>query len=290
MLRKDMLKALMVVVIWGLNFIAIKKGLEEFSPLLLGVLRFLAASVPAVFILPRPPVSWKWLLLLGLSINVGQFAFLFWGMKAGMPAGLASLLLQAQAFFTLFFAVAWFGEHWQWNHLVGLALAAGGMAAIGLQQGGTMTTVGFVLTMAAAASWGFGNVVMRRTTLGIPPFSMLALVVWAGAVAILPLAVLSWLIEGPVQWAASFQHVSVSGIGAVAYLSYIATLGGYGLWAKLLSRYSAASVAPWALLVPLVGMSSAALILGERLSFWQSLGALAVMAGLLIHVFGGRRK
>ena len=285
-----MLKALLVVVIWGLNFIAIKKGLEEVPPLLLGALRFLAASIPAVFFLPRPPVPWKWLLLLGFSINVGQFSFLFWGMKAGMPAGLASLLLQAQAFFTLFFAVAWFGEHWRWNHLAGLMLAAGGMAVIGLQQGGEMTALGFMLTMAAAASWGFGNVVMRRTTLGMPPFSMLSLVVWAGAVAILPLAALSWLIEGPEQWGHAFVHISWSGIGAVAYLSYVATLGGYGLWGKLLSRYAAASVAPWALLVPVVGMSSAALLLGEQLSFWQSFGAVTVMAGLAIHVFGGSRK
>ena len=151
MLRQDMLKALCVVVIWGLNFIAIKKGLAEVPPLLLGALRFLAASVPAALLLPRPPVSWKCLLFLGLSINVGQFSFLFLGMKAGMPAGLASLLLQAQAFFTLLFAVVWFGEHWRWNHLVGLAVAAGGMTLIGMQQGGEMTAAGFMLTMAAAA-------------------------------------------------------------------------------------------------------------------------------------------
>ena len=290
MLRQDMLKALCVVVIWGLNFIAIKKGLAEVPPLLLGALRFLAASVPAALLLPRPPVSWKWLLFLGLSINVGQFSFLFLGMKAGMPAGLASLLLQAQAFFTLLFAVVWFGEHWRWNHLVGLAVAAGGMTLIGMQQGGEMTAAGFMLTMAAAASWGLGNVVMRRTTLGVPPFSMLSLVVWAGVVAILPLLALSWFLEGPALWCQAFGQLTWNGVGAVVYLSYVATLGGYGLWGKLLSRYSAASVAPWALLVPLVGMSSAALLLGERLSLGQSLGAVAVMTGLLVHVFGGGRK
>lgn len=278
--------ALLVVLFWGLNFIAIKTGLKEVPPLLLGALRFLAATFPVIFFLPRPPVSWKWLIILGLSINVGQFAFLFLGMKLGMPAGLASLVMQSQAFFTLFFAVIWFGERWSWNHIIGLFLAAGGMLIIGLQQGGDMTGIGFSLTIAAALSWSVGNVVVRRTTLGVPPFSMLALIVWAGAVAILPLALLSLYLEGWNQWLAAFYQFSWTSVSSVVYLAYIATLGGYGLWAKLLSRHPAAIVAPWGLLVPVIGMSSSVLVLGESLSLWQGIGALLVMGGLVIHVFG----
>jgi len=286
MQRRDLIIGLLVIIVWGLNFIAIKLGLQDMPPLLLGALRFLLACFPAILFLPRPPIPWTWLIALGMSINVGQFAFLFLGMKVGMPAGLASLVLQSQAFFTLFIAVAWFDERWQWNHLVGLTLSACGMTIIGLQQGGDMTVTGFGLTLAASACWGIGNVIMRRATLGVPIFSMLSLVVWAGAVAILPLTLLSWVLEGYNAWMTAFRSPTLISVGSVIYLAFLATLVGYGLWGKLLSRYPAAIVSPLALMVPLVGMSSSAIFLGESLSLEQSLGALLVMLGLVIHVFG----
>lgn len=288
MKRQDLLLGLIVITVWGLNFIAIKLGVRDIPPLLLGALRFVVACFPAIFFLPRPPVSWPWLIALGLFLNVGQFAFLFLGMKIGMPAGLASLLLQSQAFFTLFVAVTWFGERWQWNHLAGLAVAGSGMAMIGSQQGGEMTAGGFIMILAAAACWGTGNVFMRRATLGVPPFSALSLVVWAGAVAIVPLLLLSWLIEGYDSWLKVFRSPTWSSLASLGYLSYVATLVGYVLWSKLLARYPAATVAPLALLVPVVGMSSSVLFLGETLSVWQGLGALMVMSGLVVHVLGGR--
>lgn len=290
MKRKDILIAFIIVIAWGLNFIAINLGLRELPPLLLGALRFLAVCVPIIFFLPRPPVSWGWLIVLGLSLNVGQFAFMFISMKVGMPSGLASLLMQAQAFFTLIFSILCFGERWQWHNLAGLLLAFGGMAVIGFHQGGGMTPAGFWLILLAAFCWGVGNIVMRRTTLGVPQFSMLSLVVWAGAVAIVPLAVLSFFIEGWDKWLAAYQQVTWKGVGSILYLAYIATFVGYGLWGRLLSRYSAAEVAPWALLVPIVGMSSSALLLGEVLTIWQSTGAILVMSGLVVHVLGGRVK
>lgn len=288
MQRKDVLTGLIVVVVWGLNFIAIKLGVEAMPPLLLGALRFLFACFPAIFFLPKPPIAWRWLIALGLTINVGQFAFLFMGIKLGMPAGLASLVLQSQAFFTLFVAVGWLGEQWRWNNLAGLALAACGMTLIGFLQGQTMTALGFWFILLAAISWGIGNVIMRRATLGVPPFSMLSLVVWSGMVAILPLALLSLAFEGYASWVAAWHSLTWVSAGSLAYLAFIATLIGYGLWGKLLFRYPAAVVSPLALLVPLIGMSSSALLLGESLSGWQLLGSAAVMTGLMVHVFGAK--
>lgn len=283
---QDIVIGLIIVVIWGINFIFIKLGVQDIPPLLLGVLRFLVASIPAIFFLPRPPITWRWLIALGLTINVGQFGFLFLGMKLGMPAGIASLLLQSQSFFTLAIAVMLTGEQWHLNNLLGLGLSAVGMAIIGFQQGGSMTITGFCLTLAAAISWGVGNIIMRKTTKDLPTSSMLALVVWSGAVSIIPLAILSLFVEGFSSWQTAWHsHTSIA-IGSVFYLAYFASLGAYTLWAKLLSRYPATTVAPFSLLVPVIGMSSAALFLGEAISFSQVLGALLVMAGLVVHVFG----
>jgi O-acetylserine/cysteine efflux transporter len=288
--RRDIGIGLVVVILWGLNFIAIKLGLANMPPLLLATIRFVVVCLPAIFFLPRPPVDWRWLIALGLTLNVGQFAFLFMGVKLGMPVGLASLVLQSQAFFTLMIAALLIGERWQWNHVVGLIIAAGGMVVVGSQQGGSITAAGFWLTLAASASWGTGNVIMRRATQGVLPFSMLSLVVWAGAVAILPLALLSLCIEGPAAWQTAWRSINWITIVSVIYLAYFASLGGYGLWGRLLSRYPAAVVSPFALLVPVIGMSSASLLLGEKFSLWQIIGSLVVMIGLVVNVFGGRLK
>lgn len=288
MKKQDFLLGLMVIVCWGLNFIAIKVGVQDVPPLLLGTLRFVFACFPAIFFVRRPPVPWVWLIALGLTLNVGQFAFLFLSIKVGMPAGLSSLVLQAQAFFTLFVAVLWLGERWQWNHLAGLALAAAGMALIGSQQGGEMTLAGFTLTIAAAACWGTGNVLLRRATVGVPAFPMLSLIIWAGVVAILPLGLLSLVIEGVDAWVNTFQNPSWNSWVSLGYLAYVATLIGYGIWGKLMSRYPAGTVAPLALLVPVVGLSSSAVILGESLTLLQGIGAVLIMSGLTIHVLGNR--
>ncbi|MDF2592169.1 MAG: O-acetylserine/cysteine exporter [Clostridia bacterium] len=288
MSRRDIGIGLIVVVLWGLNFIAIKLGLGNMPPLLLATMRFIVLCLPAIFFLPRPPVAWRWLIALGLTLNVGQFTFLFWGMKLGMPAGLSSLIHQSQAFFTLLIAVLFIGERLHWNNLMGLIIAAIGMALIAAQQGSSMTAAGFWVTIIGAASWGAGNVIMRRATQGVPPFSMLALVVWAGAVAILPLGLLSILIEGPAAWQTALHSFNWITAASIIYLAYFASLCGYGLWGKLLSRYPAATVSPFALLVPVVGMSSATLLLRESISLWQIIGAVLVMAGLIVHVFGGR--
>jgi O-acetylserine/cysteine efflux transporter len=257
-------------------------------PLLLATMRFIVLCLPAIFFLPRPPVAWRWLIALGLTLNVGQFTFLFWGMKLGMPAGLSSLVHQSQAFFTLLIAVLFIGERLHWNNLMGLIIAAIGMALIAAQQGSSMTAAGFWVTIIGAASWGAGNVIMRRATQGVAPFSMLALVVWAGAVAILPLGLLSIIIEGPAAWQTALHSFNWITAASIIYLAYFASLCGYGLWGKLLSRYPAATVSPFALLVPVVGMSSATLLLRESISLWQIIGAVLVMAGLIVHVFGGR--
>jgi len=281
---------LIVAVLWGLNFIAIKLGLADMPPLLLATIRFIIVCIPAIFFLPKPPVGWRQLIALGLTLNVGQFAFLFVGIKLGMPAGLSSLVHQSQAFFTLVFAALILGERWEWNNLTGLIIAAGGMVVVGSQQGGSMTAAGFWLTLCASSSWGMGNVVIRRASKDTPPFSMLSLVVWAGAVAILPLGLLSLLFEGPAVWKTAWDSLNWVTLVSIIYLAYFASLCGYGLWGRLLSRYPAAAVAPFSLLVPIIGMSSAVLFLNETFSLWQIIGAILVMLGLAVNVFGGRLK
>ncbi|MCG4454997.1 EamA family transporter [Pseudomonas sp. MMS21-TM103] len=280
---KDLLLALVVIIVWGLNFVVIKIGLHDMPPMLLGALRFMLAAFPAVLFIKRPQIPLRWLLLYGLTISLGQFAFLFYAMSVGMPAGLASLVLQSQAFFTLLFAALFLGERLRLANLFGLLVAAAGLLLIGLQGDRLMTLAGFFLTIGAASMWALGNIVTRK----LGKVNLVGLVVWGSLVPPLPFLALSWLVEGPEAIEAALRGISLDSILVLIYLAFGATILGYGLWSRLLSRYPVSQVAPFSLLVPVVGLTSSALLLDERLGALQVLGALLVMLGLLINVCGG---
>lgn len=283
---KDLLLALVVIVAWGLNFVVIKVGLDGLPPMLLGGLRFVLVLFPAIFFIKRPQLPWRWLLAYGTTISLGQFAFLFEAMGNGMPPGLASLVLQSQAFFTLFFAAMFLGERLRAASLLGLLVAAGGLALIGSENGSHVPFLALVLTLCAAACWAMGNIITRR----FGNIDLVALVIWGALIPPLPFFALSWWLEGPALIESSLRGIGLNSILALTYLAFIATMLGYSLWSGLLSRYPAGKVAPFSLLVPVVGLSSSALLLGERLSTLQCWGGVLVMVGLLINVFGSRLR
>jgi O-acetylserine/cysteine efflux transporter len=281
---RDLALALIVILVWGMNFVVIKMGLHGIPPMLLGALRFTLAAVPAVFFVKRPAIATRWLLAYGATISLGQFAFLFTAMSVGMPAGLASLVLQAQAFFTVALSAVLLQERFRGHNAAGLLIAAGGLALIGEQGGNAMTLAGFLLTLCAALMWALGNIVTKKAGKA----DMLGLVVWGSLVPPLPFFALSWWLEGPDRISTAFASLDGGSVFAVVYLSFIATLVGYGLWAKLMSRYPATQVAPFSLLIPPIGLAAAAALLDEALSLPQLAGAVLVMAGLLVNAFGGR--
>ncbi|WP_374691029.1 EamA family transporter [Accumulibacter sp.] len=284
---RDLVLALLVVTVWGLNFSVIRIGVADVPPLLLGALRFLLAAFPALLFLRPPKVPWRLYLAYGMTISVGQFAFLFSAIHLGMPSGLASLVLQSQAFLTMVFATFWLKERWRGHQLGGLLLAAGGLALIGSAHGLTMPLAGFLLTLAAATMWAIGNIVTRAVS-HCGAINQLAFVVWASLVPPLPFLVLSLLLEGLPAIDAAIGALSLRSFAAVAYLAWAATLLGYGLWTRLLARYPVNQVAPFSLLVPLVGLTTGWLAFGETLQPVHFAGAALLMLGLAINLFGRR--
>ncbi|KGD74623.1 EamA family transporter [Pantoea vagans] len=288
---KDMLLALCVVVAWGVNFVVIKLGLQGMPPFLLAGLRFALVAFPAIFFVRRPPIPLRWLVVYGMTISFGQFAFLFLAIKLGMPAGLASLVLQAQAFFTLLLGALLLAEKLRWNHIVGIIIATLGMfmlATAGMEgqtsAGITLTTM--MLTLSAALSWGLGNItnkiIMRNRSVPI-----MSLVVWSALVPVIPFFACSLLFEGQAAIVNSLLHIGLQTVLALFYLAFVATIVGYAIWGNLLSRYETWRIAPLSLLVPVVGIITAALVLDEHLSGQQMLGAVVIILGLLVNVFGG---
>ncbi|NUP77654.1 MAG: EamA family transporter [Nonomuraea sp.] len=261
-----------LAAVWGFNFVVMQVGLKYFPPLLYAGIRFTLAAFPALLLAGRPGVPWRWVAGVAATIGVGQFGLLLVGMRAGMPAGLTSLVLQMQALFTVLFAVTLLGERLTARRVLGLAVAFSGLALVAFDFGVSGPVGAFALCVAAAAAWGLGNVVQRRAA---PPDS-LRFMVWVSAFSAPPLLLLSLLVEG-----APALSAPAEGWLSLVYVAFVSTLGGFGVWGWLLRRYDASTVAPYTLLVPVFGMSSAALVTGEALSWTELLAAALIVSGVL---------
>ena len=294
---RDLAAALVVVVVWGVNFVVMKLALRDFTPLQLGAARYVFAVLPLLLFVRPPAIAWKWLALYGLFQGVGQFGILFLALKVGMTAALASVLLQTQVFFTALFGFVLLHERASRPLQAGMVLAALGLACFALNylapaSGGAVaatTLAGFVLTLGAAAMWAMSNIVARHVQQGGMAYSPMAFVVWSSLFAILPFTLLS-LVFDPEATRWQWTQARASSWLAVAYLGWVATILGYSLWTGLLKRHPANRVAPFSLGVPVVGLTTGMLGLGEAITPWQWAGIALVVAALACVMLGGLVK
>ena len=293
--KKDLALAFLVVTIWGGNLIVIKLGLNDVPPMLLAALRYIFTALPAIAFIKPPRLEWRYTIAYGMTIGFGQFSCLFYAIFIGMPAGLSSILLQTQAFFTIFFAAIIFGEKFEARQLIGLVTALLGLFLIG----GIRSPAGippvpfsaFFLTLVAAAFWGLSNIVVRmaanHTATRGEKLNTLSLVAWSSLVPPLPLLGLAILMDTPQQLLSAVGNMNRISIFAILYLAYLGTIFGSSRWSGLLAKYPVGKVAPFSLLTPLTSLALARIILREELSLYQYLGSMVVLLGLCIVNFKG---
>lgn len=288
---RDFLAALAVVVIWGLNFVAMKNSLNEFTPFQLGFFRYIFAALPLLLFVPKPNLSWRWLVPAGLA-QLGQFAFLFVALQVGMTAALASVLMQTQVFFTTILGFFLLNESVSKPMRIGLAVAAMGLLCFVMNFSdqdiaGGITFLGLLLNLVAAAMWSASNIIARKAQAASSNYDALQFVVWMSLIPIIPFGLLAWFLEPEsVRW----QWLSASG-GAwlgIAYLGWFATVAAYALWTWLLKRHSANKVAPFSLGVPVIGLAAGMLFLDETVLAWQWAGSVFIVAALFIVMLGPR--
>lgn len=278
------LLALITVFLWGFNFVAIKIGVTDMPPLFLTGVRYLCAAVPLVFLLPKPNVPWRHMIVYGMAMGFFQFGLLYPAIKLGLPAGLASLVMQSQAFFTLALAVVFLGERPLPSQIIGAVIAFGGLAVIGVERMTMAAFIPLLMGVGSAIAWAVGNIVNRR----IGQVNAVSFVAWTSLVPVLPLLALSLVVEGPGAIAEGLANATATTALVVIYMAYGATIVGAGIWSYLLLRYPAGTVAPFSLLVPVVGFISAYLAFAEHITIFEVLGAGLVILGLVLNVFGRR--
>lgn len=284
MSAKHIFFAVLVAAIWGINFVFVKLGTSEVPPLFLCAVRFFFASVPAVFFMKWPTTSFKMVAAYGLVMFGLQFALVFTGMAVGMTPGMASLIMQTQIFFSIFFAACFLGEVPTFWQIGGGLVALCGMLLIGMHVDANMTLAGLLFIIGGAATWGIGNLITKK----LGKVNMMSLVVWASLVACLPLLLMSFLVEGPEKISYSLQHFSWIAVVSLIYIVLVSTWAGYGIWNSLLSHYPVTTVVPFTLLVPVFGIMASILIMGEQFTLWKLTASLLVIAGLCINLLGPR--
>ena len=285
---RDLFAALVIVIVWGMNFVAMKFALGHFTPFELGAARYLFAAFPLVLFVRPPRVALRFVLLYGVLQGVGQFGLLFTAIKFGMTTALASVLMQTQVFFTALFGMLLLNERLAPALRVGLVLAAialGSFAMTYLLGPANAGWLSFILNLAAASMWAGSNIVARFAQRSSPDYDALAFIVWCSLVPIGPFIVLSLLFD-PIASRGGWHQAPLSTWAAVAYLGWMATVLAYGMWTWLLKRHAASRVAPFSLGVPVVGLAAGILLMGETIDIWQGIGIALVFAALVLVLFG----
>ncbi len=278
------LLAVMIAMVWGINFVFIKLGVSAVPPFLLTGLRFLFSAFPAVLFVQRPKESWVQLASFGIMLSVGQFGFLFLAVRLGLPAGLTSIVMQVQAFYTILFAWFVLSEIPKPIQLWGAAIAFLGIGVIGYERWAGPDAVPLILCLIAAAGWAAANIIAKAAK----PANALSFIVWSSLFAPIPLFVLSALFEDHAQSVQAIIHPSLIVVISLVYLVVLSTIFGFGTWNALLARYPASTVAPFSLLVPLFGIASGAVVFGERFDAYEIVGAILIIGGLVFSNFGPR--
>ena len=273
---KHSLLALLVMLVWGANFVVIDEGLADVPPLLFLAMRFTLVALPLVFFVPMPRAGWRNVVAVGSFMSLGQFSLLYIALHLGMPAGLASLVLQAQVIFTIVIAAVVIKESPTRRQVVGATIGTVGLTIVVIAHGASAPVVPVLVLLAAATSWAIGNVVARRAGVA----SGFSLVVWSALVVPLPALGLSLLVDGTAEVGHALTHLSATAILSTAYTAIGSSLLGYGIWNSLLARYPASAVVPFVLLVPIVGIATAWIVQDEVPSALELVGGAVMLAGV----------
>lgn len=279
---RHLLLGIGIAAAWGFNFIFVKLGLEQIPPFLLCTLRFFFVSIPLVFFIPRPAIPFRLLALYGLINFALQFALLFWGMQQDMPAGLSSIILQLQMVLSLIFAGVFLKERVTALQITGALIAFSGLGIVWANINHTASYLGFLLEMGGAAALAAGNLLTRK----IGAVNPLALIAWGGLIAVPPLALISFVVEGPQQIKTVLSHLSWLSIGSIIYTTSVSTWFAYSAWSWLLGKYRVLTIIPFTLLTPLFGMIGAYYVFDEPLQTWKLHAGLLIILGLIIQIFG----
>lgn len=276
--------AVLITAIWGVNFSVIKLGLASVDPFILAGIRFSLCALPAIFFIRKPDVPWRYTIGYGLVFGIGLWGVVNLGIKAGLSAGIASLVLQFSAFFTLLLGGVVFKEALNRFQVLGMLVALGGLLCIITLSDGSVTLPGVLLVLFGAAAWSVANVINKKARTQ----EVFAFLVWSSAFAPLPLFALDYAVNGSAGYTALVQQLDTTAVSSILFQVYPNTLFAYWVWNSLLKTYPVSTVAPLSLLVPIFGMLGSVLVFDESVPMSKGLAVILIVLGLAVGLYGQR--
>ncbi|CDF94941.1 MULTISPECIES: EamA family transporter [unclassified Pseudomonas] len=276
--------AVLITAIWGINFSVIKLGLATVDPFILAGIRFSLCALPAIFFIRKPDVPWRYLIGYGLVFGIGLWGVVNLGIKAGLSAGIASLILQFSAFFTLLLGGWVFKEALTRFQVLGMLIALGGLLCIIMISDGSVSLSGVLLVLAGAAAWSVANIINKKASTR----DVFGFLVWSSAFAPIPLFALDYAINGSAGYSSFIQQVDTTAVLSILFQVYPNTLFAYWIWNSLLKTYPVSTVAPLSLLVPIFGMLGSVFVFHESVSLNKVLAVVLIVLGLAVGLYGQR--
>lgn len=272
---RDLLLGLVVVIIFGGNFVIVKIGLEEFPPILFLVLRFGLVTVLLAPFLRWPTGRWRGLLVYSVVLGLLHFSVMYTSL-AVLDASLAAILIQTQVPMTALLAAVFLKEGFGWRRALGLAIALVGVVILVGGPERSSPWWGVAGVMAAACLFSIATLQMKAFS-DLPATQLNG---WLAVLATPQLLALSLAVETG-HWTA-IASASAIGWAAVVWQSVVIVILCFGIWYRLLSRNRVNDVMPLTLLVPLVGVIGGVTILGEAMTRSLVLGGLVTVIGVAV--------
>lgn len=281
MQKKHLVLAILVTLVWGVNFPITKLGLRSIDPFVLTGIRFALAAIPLVFFIKRPAIKFSYVAAYGFIFGLGMWGVINYGIQVGVSPGIASLIIQLSVFFTMGWGALLFKEKLRGAQLIGALLALVGLAGIISTQQGEHAILGVLLIVLSAVAWSVGNVIIKKS--GVK--EIFSFMVWANLFPPIPLFFIAWLMQG----AAPFEHLQSSldftAVLSIVFQVYLATHFAYWGWNSLLKLYPVSTVAPLSLLIPVFGIGSSMLIIGEHISTPNLISIVIIIMGLAVGLY-----
>lgn len=277
------LAIVLMCIIWGLTWIAIKIGLEDLPPLLSAGIRFVLACAllwPVVFwrrlSLPRKWPEIRTILVPGFFIYGVNYALVYWG-EQYIGAGLAAILFASLPFLVALFAHYLLpGEKMTLVKLTGLS--CGFLGIVLVFQGGLSfgpdTYLGMLALLGSSLSAAYANILVKRDLHDIDPMLATAVQMSLGAVLLLGLgtATESW----------QDFHLTRKAVGTLLYLSVFGSALAFSLYFWALKKTEATKLSLIAFVTPLVALVGGNLILNEPVTGRLAAGSILVLVGILV--------
>lgn len=276
--------AILITAIWGLNFSVIKLGLASVDPLILAGLRFSLCALPAIFFIRKPDVPWRYIIGYGVVFGVGLWGVVNIGIQVGLSAGIASLVLQFSAFFTILLGSWVFKEALTRFQVSGMIIALAGLLCIIFVSDGSVSLAGLVLVLLGAASWSIANIINKKANTK----EVFGFLVWSCAFSPIPLFALEYLINGSAAYSTLITQIDTTAVLSILFQVYPNTLFAYWIWNSLLKTYPVSTVAPLSLLVPIFGLLGSVLIFNESIPTSKILAVIFIVLGLIVGLYGQR--